>query len=277
MLRVAPTAAAVSASAAKGVDRGGIGQSRQPRPSEAYDAAVMVFPWQKRNVPPELADRVPPGQVLTEKFPVLHFGRVPSYGDLSGWDFRVWGEVAEPFSPEWAEFRNLPVAEQTLDIHCVTRWSKLDTRWEGVAFSHIAEVAQPSKAARFVIFHAEGGFTSNVPMATAMRPECMLAWSYDGQPLEPDHGYPLRAIVPGTYFWKSAKWLRGVEFSAEDQLGFWERNGYHNDADPWKEQRYSSSDSRRRRPSAWRARSARRRAGRPCGRSRGSARSSTAR
>ena len=98
----------------------------------------MVFPWQKRNVPAELAERVPPGQVLTDKFPVLHFGRVPDYGDLSGWDFRAWGEVEETFSLRWAEFRNLPVAERTLDIHCVTRWSKLDTRWEGVAFSHIA-------------------------------------------------------------------------------------------------------------------------------------------
>ena len=108
-----------------------------------------------------------------------------------------------------------------------------------MAFTHIAEVAQPAKDARFVIFHAEGGFTSNVPIETALRPECLLAWSYDGQPLEPEHGYPLRAIVPGTYFWKSAKWLRGIEFSVEDQLGFWERNGYNNDADPWKEQRYS--------------------------------------
>ena len=201
----------------------------------------MAFPWQRRNVPPELAERVPPGQVLTEKFPVLHFGRVPSYPDLSAWDFRVWGEVAEPFTLRWAELQRLPTVEQTLDVHCVTRWSKLDTRWEGVAFTEIAEVAQPKPSARFVIFHAEGGFTSNVPLETAMHPQSLLAWSYDGRPLEPEHGYPLRAIVPGTYFWKSAKWLRGVEFSAEDQLGFWERNGYHNEADPWKEQRYSRS------------------------------------
>ena len=201
----------------------------------------MVFPWQRRNVPPELAERVPPGQVLTEKFPVLHFGRVPSYPDLSAWDFRVWGEVEEPFTLAWAELRQLPATDQTLDVHCVTRWSKLDTRWEGVAFHHIAEMARPTPAAGFVIFHAEGGFTSNVPLATAMQPQSLLAWSYDGHPLEPEHGYPLRAIVPGTYFWKSAKWLRGVEFSTEDRLGFWERNGYHNEADPWKEQRYSRS------------------------------------
>jgi DMSO/TMAO reductase YedYZ molybdopterin-dependent catalytic subunit len=198
----------------------------------------MTFPWQKR-VPDELKDRIPPGQVLTEKFPVLHFGRVPVYPDLATWDFRVFGAVATPFTLNWGEFRQLPTAQQTLDIHCVTRWSKLDTAWEGVPFSHIAEVAQPTADARFVIFHAEAGFTANVPLSRAMDPQCLLAWSYDGKPLEADHGYPLRAIVPGTYFWKSAKWLRGVEFSTEDQLGFWERNGYNNDADPWKEERYS--------------------------------------
>jgi DMSO/TMAO reductase YedYZ molybdopterin-dependent catalytic subunit len=198
----------------------------------------MTFPWQKR-VPDELRDRIPPGQVLTEKFPVLHFGRVPEYPDLSSWSFRVFGEVETPFNLSWAEFRQLPVTTQTLDIHCVTRWSKLDTTWEGVPFAHIAQVAQPTPAARFVIFHAEGGFTSNVPLDAAMRPECLLAWSFAGEALTAEHGYPLRAIVPGTYFWKSAKWLRGVEFSATDQLGFWERNGYNNSADPWKEERYA--------------------------------------
>lgn len=199
----------------------------------------MTFPWQ-RHVPEELKDRIPPGQVLTEKFPVLHFGRVPDYPDLARWDFRAWGAVETPFTLSWGEFRQLPTTTRTQDIHCVTRWSKLDTTWEGVPFSHIAEVAQPTREARYVIFHAEGGFTSNVPLETAMRPDCLLAWHYDGAPLTPEHGYPLRAIVPGTYFWKSAKWLRGVEFSTEDQLGFWERNGYHNAADPWREERYST-------------------------------------
>ena len=199
----------------------------------------MVLPWQKRKVPPELAERVPPGQVLTDKFPVLHFGRVPDYGDLSGWDFRVWGEVEHHMELTWPELRGLPVTQRTLDIHCVTRWSKLDTPWEGVAFTEMAARVRPTSRARFVIFHSEGGFTANVPLATAMQPDCLLAWSYDGEPLTPEHGYPLRAIVPGTYFWKSAKWLRGIELSAEDRPGFWERNGYHNDADPWKEQRYS--------------------------------------
>lgn len=199
----------------------------------------MVFKWQRPSDDPEIAARIPPGQVLTEKFPVLHFGRTPSYPDLSAWDFRVFGEVENLFTLRWAEFRQLPATSVTLDVHCVTRWSKLDTTWEGVPFSHIADVAQVRPAARFAIFHSEAGFTSNVPLEVAMDPACILAWNYDGKPLEPDHGYPLRAIVPGRYFWKSAKWLRGVEFSADDQLGFWERNGYSNSADPWREERYA--------------------------------------
>jgi len=199
----------------------------------------MVFKWQRPSDDPAIAARIPPGQVLTDKFPVLHFGRTPEYPDLSRWAFRVFGEVDSPFDVKWAELRALPSTQVTLDIHCVTRWSKLDTAWEGVPFTRIAEVAQPRPAARFVIFHSEYGFTSNVPLDVAMDTSCVLAWSYDGRALEPDHGYPLRAIVPGRYFWKSAKWLRGVEFSADDQLGFWERNGYSNSADPWREERYS--------------------------------------
>jgi DMSO/TMAO reductase YedYZ molybdopterin-dependent catalytic subunit len=198
-----------------------------------------MLSWQKKPSDPEILKRIPPGQVLTGKFPVLHFGRTPEYPDLSRWDFRVFGEVETPFTLAWAEVRALPATQVTLDIHCVTRWSKLDTTWEGVPFAHVADVAQPKPSARFVVFHAEYGFTSNVPLEVEMDPSCVLAWSYAGKPLEPDHGYPLRAIVPGTYFWKSAKWLRGIEFSAEDQLGFWERNGYNNSADPWREERYA--------------------------------------
>jgi len=198
-----------------------------------------MFPWQKKTSDPEILKRIPPGQVLTEKFPVLHFGRTPEYPDLGGWDFRVFGEVETPFRLTWAEFRAQPVTQVTLDIHCVTRWSKLDTTWEGVPFTHIAEVAQPRANARFVIFHAESGYTANVPLEVAMQADCLLAWHFAGEPLEPDHGYPLRAIVPGKYFWKSAKWLRGIEFATEDRLGFWERNGYSNSADPWKEERYA--------------------------------------
>jgi DMSO/TMAO reductase YedYZ molybdopterin-dependent catalytic subunit len=198
-----------------------------------------MFSWQKKPADPAIAARIPPGQVLTDKFPVLSFGRVPKYEDLSGWDLRVWGEVEQPFSLKWAELLALPTTKVTLDIHCVTRWSKLDTTWEGVPFSHIIEVARPKPSARFVLFHAEGGYTTNVPLEVAADQQCLLAWNYAGVPLEPEHGYPLRGIVPGRYFWKSAKWLRGVEFLSEDRLGFWEQNGYHNNADPWREERHS--------------------------------------
>lgn len=201
-------------------------------------ASRMVFAWQRVSDDPAIAARTPPGQVLTHKFPVLHFGQVPAYPDLSRWDFRVFGDVETPFSLSWTEFRQLPTAEVTLDVHCVTRWSKLDTTWEGVPFAHIAEVAQP-RGARHVTLHSEHGYTTNIPLEVALDPQCILAWHYDGKPLEPDHGYPLRAIVPGRYFWKSAKWLRAIEFTVDDRLGFWERNGYSNSADPWREERYS--------------------------------------
>ena len=198
-----------------------------------------MFNWQRKPADAGIAARIPPGQVLTDKFPVLSFGRVPSYPDLTGWELRVWGEVEQPFSLKWAELLALPTIEVTLDIHCVTRWSKLDTTWQGVSFRHLAEVARPRPSARFVLFHAEGGYTTNVPLEVALDPACLLAWNYAGRPLEPEHGYPLRGIVPGRYFWKSAKWLRGVEFLADDQLGFWEQNGYSNSADPWREERYA--------------------------------------
>ena len=192
-----------------------------------------------RDVPPAVADRLPPGQVLTEKFPVLQFGQVPSYPDLSGWDLRVWGAVEQPITLKWAEVRALPVREVTLDIHCVTRWSKLDTTWEGAPIAHLAEAAAVQPEAKHVIFHSEYGYTANVPLEIALQPDALIAWNFDGKPLEPEHGYPLRALVPGRYFWKSAKWLRGIEFSVDDRPGFWERNGYNNNADPWREERYS--------------------------------------
>ena len=200
--------------------------------------ATAVFSWQKRP-DAEAAARLPPGQVLTEKFPVLQFGRVPSYPDLSTWSFRVFGAVERPQTLDWASFRALPSRRVTLDIHCVTRWSKLDTTWEGVPFSTIAELAGVRPEARHVLFHSEYGYTSNVPLEIAMDEQCILAWHYDGRPMEPEHGYPLRAIVPHRYFWKSAKWLRGVELLDEDRLGFWEQNGYSNSADPWREERHS--------------------------------------
>ncbi len=190
---------------------------------------------------PEVEDRVPPGQYLTEKFPVLHYGSVPNYRDLENtWDLRVWGELESPARFSFAEFRALPTTEVVTDIHCVTRWSKLDTRWQGVKFTEfLKHIPALKPSAKFILFHCEQGFTANVPLEIMLEDEAMLAYKFDGQELTPEHGYPLRSFVPKKYFWKSAKWLRGIEFLSEDQLGFWERYGYNNNADPWLEERYS--------------------------------------
>jgi DMSO/TMAO reductase YedYZ molybdopterin-dependent catalytic subunit len=191
-----------------------------------------------RRPDPSLADRVPPGQYLTEKFPVLHYGSVPKV-DLATWDFRVYGEVDSPLRFTWEEFRALPRKQVTTDIHCVTRWSKLDTQWEGVAIQTILELAQVRPTATHVVGHAEQGYTANVPLSVLDDDDVLLADIYEGEPLTPDHGYPLRLIVPKKYFWKGPKWIRSLEFLTHDQLGFWERYGYHNDADPWREERFS--------------------------------------
>jgi len=187
---------------------------------------------------PALAARVPPGQYLTEKFPVLHYGSVPRI-DLATWDFKVYGLVDSPFTLSWEQFRALPRKQVATDIHCVTRWSKLDTTWEGVPIQAILEMAGVRPEAAFVVAHAEQGYTTNMPLSVLDDDDVLLADTFDGQPLEPDHGYPLRLLVPKRYFWKSAKWIRGLEFLDRDNLGFWERYGYHNDADPWKEERFS--------------------------------------
>lgn len=184
------------------------------------------------------AGRVPPGQYLTEKFPVLHYGSVPRV-DLSRWDFRVYGEVDNPFTLTWDEFRQLPRTTVHADIHCVTRWSRLDTDWEGVAIRTILELAQLRPSARFVVEHAEQGYTTNLPLEVFDDEDVLLADTFDGRPLEPEHGGPLRVVVPKRYFWKSAKWVRGLEFLDHDVPGFWERYGYHNDADFWKEERFA--------------------------------------
>jgi DMSO/TMAO reductase YedYZ molybdopterin-dependent catalytic subunit len=181
--------------------------------------------------------RLPPGQYLTEKWPVLHAGSVPST-DLATWDLRVWGQVEEPLTLSWDEFDALPKSENVQDIHCVTRWSRFDTRFSGVHWRELAKLVEPKPTARFVIAHCEQGYTANVPLAFLEDDPALLATEADGEPLEPDHGWPLRLVIPGKYFWKSAKWLRGIELSSIDKPGFWERYGYHNDADPWKEERY---------------------------------------
>jgi DMSO/TMAO reductase YedYZ molybdopterin-dependent catalytic subunit len=182
--------------------------------------------------------RLPPGQYLTEKWPVLHAGSVPSYPDLSTWKLRIFGQVEDELELSWEQFKELPRTSNTQDIHCVTRWSRFDSQFEGVHWRELARLAQPKPTARFVIAHAEQGFTSNVPLSFLENDNALLATHGDGEPLAPEHGYPLRLVIPGKYFWKSAKWLRGIELSSVDQPGFWERYGYHNDADPWQEQRY---------------------------------------
>jgi DMSO/TMAO reductase YedYZ molybdopterin-dependent catalytic subunit len=186
----------------------------------------------------EQKQRIPPGQYLTEKWPVLHYGIVPR-ADLATWTFRVWGEVDAPFEFGWDEFRRLPRKSIVSDIHCVTRWSRFDTQFEGVPIQHILERAQLKPTARFVLAHAEQGYTANMPLTVLDDSDVLLADVADGAALAPEHGYPLRLVVPKRYFWKSAKWIRGLEFLSADRAGFWERNGYHNDADPWLEQRYS--------------------------------------
>ncbi len=192
--------------------------------------------------------RLPPGQSLTQKFPVLHYGPVPRF-DPQTWDLRVWGEVAQERRWSWDEFNQLPRTSVTMDIHCVTRWSKFDTQWEGVSVRTLVDqgLIELKPAAQYVVQHAEYGFTTNLPLEAVLAENFLLATHFNGEPLSPDHGYPLRGVVghlPGTgelatpYFWKGAKWLRGLEFLAKDKPGFWEQAGYHNEADVWQEQRF---------------------------------------
>jgi DMSO/TMAO reductase YedYZ molybdopterin-dependent catalytic subunit len=181
--------------------------------------------------------RLPPGQYLTEKWPVLHAGSVPNT-DLAAWDFQVFGEVERPLTLTWNELRELPTTEMTIDIHCVTRWSRFDASFRGVHWHELAKLVEPKPHARFVVAHAEQGFTSNVPLEALEDESALLAYEADGEPLAPEHGWPLRLVVPSRYFWKSAKWLRGLELRTTDQPGFWERYGYHNDANYWREERY---------------------------------------
>jgi DMSO/TMAO reductase YedYZ molybdopterin-dependent catalytic subunit len=182
--------------------------------------------------------RLPPGQYLTEKWPVLHAGSVPKV-DLATWDLKIAGEVERPLTLTWEQLHELPSREITVDIHCVTRWSRFDTTFKGVHWSELAKLVAPNAGARFVIAHAEQGFSSNVPLAAIEDEEALIAYEADGEPLTPDHGWPIRLVVPSRYFWKSAKWLRGLELLDHDEPGFWERYGYHNDADYRKEERYS--------------------------------------
>jgi len=200
----------------------------------------MKFFTKKADLPPEKAECFPAGPAPTEKWPVLHYGPVPTFNPKT-WDLRVFGRVKNELRWTWDEFKKLDEDRRkvvTADMHCVTTWSRLDQKWDGVPFSVIMELAQPTEDAKFVIAHSEYGFTANTPIEYCLRDDCLIALRANGEPLSAEHGQPARLVVPRLYAWKSAKWLRGIEFSAVDKPGFWERNGYHNTGDPWKEERY---------------------------------------
>jgi DMSO/TMAO reductase YedYZ molybdopterin-dependent catalytic subunit len=188
------------------------------------------------------AGRLPPHQALTLKWPVLHYGSVPVF-DPARWDFRMWGLVENPVTLTWKEFGELPRFHSHSDFHCVTRWSRFDNDWRGVSFKEMLKLARPKPEAKYVLVHAEQGYTANVPLADLDRDNVLLATHHDGQPLSADHGFPLRLIVPHLYAWKSVKWVRGFEFLDHDAAGFWEQNGYHMYGDPFKEQRFWVADA----------------------------------
>ena len=187
-----------------------------------------------RRVPAD-PGRVPPGQYVTSGFPVLSAGPTP-HTPLDQWTFTVRGVVDRPLSWTWDEFRALPRETVTVDIHCVTKWSKLDTTWTAVSVDTVLDAAETKGT--FVLAFSDGGYTTNIPLDDLRRGKAWIAYEYAGEPLDPEHGGPARLLVPHLYFWKSAKWVRGIQLLLEDEPGFWERYGYHNYGDPWREQRY---------------------------------------
>lgn len=183
--------------------------------------------------------RIPPHQRQIEDWPVLHEGPVPTL-DTKTWSLRIFGLVAAEKSFTYAEFSSLPRVRVQSDIHCVTGWSKLDNVWEGVGTETIRSLAQVRPEARFVVIHSPYGFTTNLSLDDFFQPDVLLALKHNGKELSPEHGYPVRLVVPRLYLWKSAKWVVGIEFVAEDRPGFWETRGYHNHGDPWREERYGA-------------------------------------
>ena len=199
----------------------------------------MIFRgFGKRRYPPEIEERIPPGQTLTEKWPILTYGRVPRFNPQT-WDLRVTGLVEQEQRWTYEQFMALPRTKVTADIHCVTTWSLLDSEWEGVSVRELLRDTKIKPEARYVMQHCDGGYTTNLPIEIFLDDDVLLCYRRNGEDITPDHGWPLRLVVPKRYFWKSAKWVRSLEFMAQDQLGFWENLGYNNHADPWLEERFS--------------------------------------
>jgi DMSO/TMAO reductase YedYZ molybdopterin-dependent catalytic subunit len=188
--------------------------------------------------------RLPPGQIITKKWPVLHYGTVPSV-DLGRWRFTVTGLVDQSLTLTWSDLLALPQRETVCDMHCVTRWSRYDNVFEGVPVQSLLQMANVSRNAHYVLVHAEEDYTNNLPLEDLDRQENLLALKHNGEPLPPEHGGPVRLLVPHLYLWKSAKWVTGLELLAADEPGFWERNGYHMRGNPWEEERYGRPDPAR--------------------------------
>ncbi len=207
-------------------------QTAEPRPPELLPSEAIISPDTRRG------NRLPPGQTRTRKWPVLHYGRVPQIA-ADAWQLEIAGLVERPQQLDWAVFRALPRRKVYADFHCVTRWSRLDNVWEGVATRDVLALAGVLPAARYVVLHGyDDGFTTNLPLDEFLAEDALLADTHDGLPLSADHGAPVRAIVPQLYAWKSAKWLKRIELVEHDQPGFWERGGYHNHGNPWTEERF---------------------------------------
>ncbi|MCA0170950.1 sulfite oxidase-like oxidoreductase [Bacillus sp. RAR_GA_16] len=186
-------------------------------------------------------DRLPPGQVLTERFPILHEGEVPVY-DMTTWDLKVFGKLAQEITVDYEDLLALPQKQVTCDIHCVTRWSRFDNTFEGVLMKDFMKELGIHPESEYVMLHGDHDYTTNIHLHDLIQDNVLLAHSVDGEKLTAKHGYPLRLVVPHLYFWKSIKWIRGIEFISEDAPGFWEQNGFHNHADPFKEERFSGED-----------------------------------
>ena len=203
-----------------------------------HDKASRLRKSRAPRTDPTLDGRLPPGQVLTERFPILHEGQIPEI-DLATWSLRLFGHVANPLQLSYADLQALPQRHLRCDIHCVTRWSKFDTQWSGVHLSDVLRVMDVQPLGNFVMAHGGNDYQTNLTLEDLLHPHSLLALNYRDSALSPQHGWPLRLVVAGRYFWKSAKWLQGLEFIEQERAGFWESNGFHLHADPFLEQRFS--------------------------------------